>query len=340
MADDGAHWAQEQILPWAAAPVVSASAYAAELERLNGSRHDLFVFDIADHTVSLRKKAVRHSAELNQRIVDLRVGLYRSLLERAVAAVRFQGRISLGLGVGDMIGEEPAGVPLFGYQKPEGSPLMLLPDPEFLENAFYAAEDWDVSFRLTDGPKLNQVMFSGSSTGLALDAEAVRTDASERLAFAARFADHPLVRFTIGFAAECDSPETAALLEAKPYFRHVDFHHQLLSRYILSLDGNGATCSRVVRTLRSRSVLLKVNSPHRLFYFSRMTPWRHYVPVRDADDLERLAPELTRPDFPSAAMADAANAFCRESLNTEALLAYTGRVLQGFQRHVLPRMAG
>ncbi len=339
MSRDSHLWALEQILPWATAPVVAHAHYAAELARLNALHHDLFVYDIDGSSVSTREKHVHHPVAYNRRIVHLRAELYRSLLQRAVAAVGFLGTASIVMAVGDQPSEVPPDVPVFSYQKPMGGRMILLPDPEFVENDLYAQEEADISFRMTDAPKLNQVMFSGSSTGRVLHEEDVRRDAGERLSYAARFQQHPRIRFTIGFAAECATPEAAALLEAKPYFEAVDWHHQLLSRFIFSMDGNGATCSRVFRTLRSRSVLLKLGSPHQLFYFSGMIPWRHFIPVRDADDLDRLADEVTRADFPADAIADAANDFCTESLNPEALLQFTGQVLTLFQRHVLARMA-
>lgn len=340
MTQDSRGWAQEQVLPWAAAPLVSAAGYAAELERLNASTFDIFVYDCRGGEVAVREKTLRHPVAYNDRIVHLRAELYRGLLQHALAARGLRQPLSLAMAVADFPSAAPArGAPMFGYQKRAGDPLILLPDPEFVENGFYAEEDEDISFRLSSEPKLNQVMFSGSSTGRILTEARVRDDDSERLGYAARFLDHPHVRFTIGFAAECETPVAEAMLQAKPYFAMVDWQHQLLSRYVFSMDGNGATCSRVMRVLRSRSVLLKLASPHTLFYFSGLVPWRHYVPVADADDLDRLSFEVVRSDFPAELIADAANRFCRESLSAAEVVAYTGRVLELFARHVLARMA-
>ena len=284
---DSRGWALEQVLPWAAAAVCTADVYAAELERLNATTFDIFVYDCTDGRVTVRDKSMRYPVAYNDRIVQLRAELYLGLIQQAVAARGLRGPLSLAMAVADFPSGTPApGTPLFGYQKLAGDPLILLPDPEFIENGYYADEDEDVSFRLSSDPKLNQVMFSGSSTGRILTEARVRADDSERLGYAARFLHHPHVRFTIGFAAECETPEAEALLQAKPYFAMVDWQHQLLSRFVFSMDGNGATCSRVMRVLRSRSVLLKLNSPHQLFYFSGLIPWRHYVPVADADDLD------------------------------------------------------
>lgn len=340
MTQDSRGWAQEQVLPWAAAAVITAAGYAAELERLNAVTFDIFVYDFRDGEVGVREKTMRYPVAFNDRIVHLRAELYRKLLQDAADARGLRAPFSVAVAVADMPSAHPApGMPLFGYQKLAGAPLILLPDPEFLENRFYAEEDEDVGLRLSSDPKLNQVMFSGSSTGRILTEQRVRDDDSERLRYAARFLGHPHVRFTIGFAAECETPEAEALLQAKPYFAMVDWQHQLLSRYVFSMDGNGATCSRVIRVLRSRSVLLKLASPHTLFYFSGLIPWRHYVPVADADDLDRLSHELTRPEFPAELIADAANRFCRESLGAAEVLDYAGRVLELFGRDVLARMA-
>ena len=332
--DHTADWAQAQVLPWAAALDLSRDAYARLLDQVNAERHDVFVFDIAGGEVVMRDKSVHHPTAFNRRIEQFRAGLYLGLLNGAVRAVDLRERFSVAVGVADKVIDAPPGLPVFGYQKREGERLILLPDIEFQEHHFYEREHAD----LHPDDKINQIVFSGASTGKWLSAEDVEQDRSERLRFAAHFHDHPQVKFTIGMAAECSTPEAEARLTAKPYFKTVTWHDQMKSRYIFSMDGNGATCSRILRGLRTRSVVLKLRSDYQLYYFSGLIPWRHFVPVRDLEDLGMLAPQLTRADFASHAIADAANAFCAAHLTREKVLLYTGRLLGEFHARIHDRL--
>ena len=333
--DHTADWAQAQVLPWAAAVNLSAAEYAARLDDVNARRHNVIVYDIADGAVNVREKHVHHPLEFNRRIEQARVSLYRDLLLEASAQAGLTAPLSIAVGVGDFVTEVPPDLPLFGLQKRRGDLPMLLPDVEFVENSYYTREHSDL---FTDEAKVNQVVFSGASTGRVLAPDDVAHDRGERLRYAAHFVGSPFVKFTIGLAAECTSPEAVQALEAKPYFSNVNWHEQLRSRYIFSMDGNGATCSRVIRTLRSRSVLLKLKSENELFYFSGLIPWRHYIPVDRLEELETLAPRLTRTDFPSGDIADAANVFCAVNLTRARVIAYTGELIGRFAREVHARL--
>lgn len=332
--DHTADWAQAQVLPWAASADMTRAEYDAGLELIHATRHDMMVYDVAGGVVALRAPQRHHPTEFNRRIESFRADLYLALLREAVRAMGIDARFSIAVGVADKVFDVDPRMPVFGYQRRRGERPMLLPDIEFQEHGFYEYEHSD----LHPEGKVNEIVFSGASTGKWLSAEDVANDDSDRLRFAARFHGHPQVRFSIGMAAECSTPEAEALLKAKPYFRQVNWHEQMRSRYIFSMDGNGATCSRVLRGLRTRSVLLKLRSEHELYYFSGLIPWRHYIPVEDMADLERLAPQITREDFPSDVIADAANAFCAEHLTREKVILYTGRLLRDFHAHVHARL--
>ena len=67
-------------------------------------------------------------------------------------------------------------------------------------------------------------------------------------------------------------------------------------KFIISMDGNGATCGRVAIALKSNSALLKYNSRHVLYYFRHLIPWRHYIPIdKDSDVEDIIRMELDNP---------------------------------------------
>ena len=61
--------------------------------------------------------------------------------------------------------------------------------------------------------------------------------------------------------------------------------------------------------------------------------------MADEEDLARLAPEITRPDFPSDAVCDAANAFCRRHLSHASVVRYTAQLLRLFRTTYVGRLS-
>ncbi len=141
--------------------------------------------------------------------------------------------------------------------------------------------------------KSNTAICVGSSTGGGLlTADKIMSTSSPRLAFARDLAGNPGINILIGAAVQCEGAEAENLLRSQPYFSHpVSWLEQLASKFIISTDGNGATCSCVVNALRRCSVLLKFSSPNLIYYFRSLEPWRHYISVDTTVDIERAIDE-------------------------------------------------
>jgi hypothetical protein len=131
------------------------------------------------------------------------------------------------------------------------------------------------------------------------------------------------VDFRLPNIVQCDSEKTADLIRALGICgQHTSFREQLRNRFIISMDGNGATCSRVAITLKSNSVLLKYDSPHILYYFSQLIPWLHYIPVsRDEDVNAILDIERAHPGY-FQMIAEESAAFYNRLLCRASILAY------------------
>jgi hypothetical protein len=120
------------------------------------------------------------------------------------------------------------------------------------------------------------------------------------------------------------------LLAQEPFCQQplMTWLEQLENKFIISLDGNGATCSRVVIALLSNSVLLKYESKNILFFFGGLQPWLHYIPIASHNhveiimDIETLHPER----FEQIASNGAE--FARTYLNRAAIYSYTAILLQ------------
>ena len=103
---------------------------------------------------------------------------------------------------------------------------------------------------------------------------------------------------------------------------------QLKYRFLISMDGNGATCSRLANGLGSNSALVKYESSHLLYYFSGMRPWLHFIPVCDHQSvLNVIAIERKYPGF-FQPIAEAGKKFSSAFLNVAAAKKYTAQLLR------------
>jgi hypothetical protein len=106
--------------------------------------------------------------------------------------------------------------------------------------------------------------------------------------------------FKLPGVVQCDSKETEEYLRSFDFCKNerTSWQQQYKYKYIISLDGNGATCSRVALTLKSGSLLLKYNSKNILYYFKGLHPWVHYIPISCEQDVENVIKmSMTHGDF-------------------------------------------
>jgi hypothetical protein len=327
--------ASQQFDRWRGGRMPSRAACEAGLQRLHDDHPGIHVFDIDGTRVLARRKtgrAARHPVDaIDARLFAKRVNHYGTLLAEVLRQPGHRpasGRLSLAIDLRD-IPYDDAELPVFAFQRRVGGGNPLLPDVDFFHHGWYL-DDHDP---LAYGEKSIGASFAGASTGRPLlRADDVRQHASERLRLAQAFLHSHRVRFRIASAVHCDSEATAALLRAQPYFAEpIPWAEQLACRFLISVDGNGATCSRVVKALRSHSVLLKFASDYELYYFALLEPGRHYLPVKEATDVERVLDAEEALHGRHAALPPAANAWAMRVLGAGAVLAYTGQLLDAYR---------
>ena len=308
--------------------------FAEELERLNDSVATIFIIDIMGQSVNIRLKPRFHlrrgSPDGNSQEAQ-RARLYRSYLETCLRLSNISLTTSFALDVHDLPLHHSS-APIFCFQKQAASRNILLPDVDFMQNLWYLESFDELSF----AAKLSAAIFVGSSTGGGLlTSHKIVLASSPRLAFARDLIGNPRICFLIGAAVQCDGPETEALLRNQPYFSSpVAWSEQLKSKFIISIDGNGATCSRVVNALRSRSVLLKFSSPNQLYYFRGLEPWCHYVSVDTISDIEGAIDQDLGHQSGFDRIADNANDFARRFLSFDSVHRYGAKLLMHYARHV------
>ena len=257
-----------------------------------------------------------------------RAGLYLRLFESVLPLLPPGLRTTICVGVEDRV-LLPLTVPVFGFQRAKHEPTALLPDIDMLLNNFH--EDEVFHDRVPYVDKIPCAVFTGSTTGSMIDLECARTFATPRLRAAKFFEGNPDVDFRLPGIAQC-TEEAKRFLERQRFCQasRLSWSDQFRSRFLISMDGNGATCSRVAIALASHGVLLKYNSDHTLYYFNALVPNEHFLPVeKDADVLAVIAREHADP-WSYADIPKAANAFVARYLTRGRVMEYTARLIASY----------
>lgn len=301
---------------------------ARAFARINAAKRDVFVYRFSDSGVELLPKGgFEDESEEGKNLLQVRALRYLKLFRLALShsGQSFEGLLAMA--AQDLVADSPD-IPIFAFQKPAGSKLILLPDIDAISLGFYEhdfIDNVDYEDKSTSG------IFIGATTGMHHTVASVAELASQRLRSGVYFRDKPEVDFRLPAICQCLSPAAEeAIRELGFGVRPGNWMEQFNSRFLLSMDGNGATCSRVAIALKSNSVLVKYASRHQLYYFDALVPYIHYVPAfADSDVLgvvraERNAPGLFHD------IAQQGSAFYRDFLSKEPSLTYTGELLKAY----------
>lgn len=319
-------WCLREIAPWQAKRLPFA-AVRDEFARRNAANPMQFLFHIRGGEVTMAAKAPASP----DRIPVWRPPMYLRFLGDVAQQYCPDLDTDLLIHVGDG-GVVLDGIPVFVFQKPLGSNALLLPDVDFLQEDFYEGKP-QYADHIDYAAKRCSAVFAGAVSGVPLTAQVVRDRACPRLQSALHFRGNPAVDFRLPVIPKAVTGEPRDLLLQMGFGDPKDrlsYQQQFEHKFILSMDGFGATCSRLPITLQSNSVLLKYNSIHQLYYFDGLIPWLHYVPIAsdaEVEDIVRI--EAARPGT-FAAIVRQANAFAAAYLTRDAAMRYTARLLREY----------
>ncbi|MFT4256437.1 MAG: glycosyl transferase family 90 [Pseudoxanthomonas sp.] len=326
-------WVAKEMAAWAGFDPNTAQA-AAELDRLNRCSPEISIYRISGREVV----QVPKPNGFFDRMIEERAGFYLRHLEAALQGSRRGVDASIAVFLGDGAFDD-ASIPVFSFQKPRGHRAILLPDVDFLWSEYYQSAKWDDPFPYSS--KTNTASFVGATTGSGsvsgsaqIKAENARAlDWPPRLKSFAHFRGNPRVSFQLPLIVHCDAPETEHILEQQGIGGGLmrSWPMQFAGRFIISMDGNGAACSRVVIALKSHCVLLKYDSDSILYYFHGLEPWKHYIPIASDAEVESVLDAEER-GTSHAAIAEEGRKFANAMLNREAVLFYTCQLLEAYGR--------
>lgn len=333
------HLVEQQIAYWRRHPPLAGAAAGSALRDLNERSISAFVLALRGQRVGLWPKpepslpGQEPAERREQRQAFLRrAALYRAFLERTLRRARLDCTFDVALDVNDFPADSPE-LPVIGFQKPHGGHNLLLPDVDFFHQRWYRREQDALSYE----QKSNTACFVGSSTGGWLTVDTIRRHETPRLRAAAHFHGNPRVLFRLANAVQCRSDEARAYLESQPYFsRPLSWDEQLRHRFLISMDGNGAACSRLVKGLFSNSVVVKYASPHELYYFPALTPGTHYLSVSQDDDIERVLDTEAAHPGSFKPVSEAGQRFARRYLSIRSVMDYTAGLLKAVAGLIRP----
>jgi Glycosyl transferase family 90 len=323
----------QQTAAWKSRPLLTPEQLTQALSELNAHSSSVFIVSIRDQKVRLwEKRQFSFPADeaqfrmAEQQSFLKRAMLYRAFFEAVLCRARASISLDFALDVTDLA-QDSTILPIFSFQKRRDAHNPLLPDVDFFHSKWYQNEYDALAYE----GKTNTACFVGSSTGDWHTVESIRKLASRRLQMASYFHQHPSVTFLIANATQCLSEEAKTLLMAQPYFsNHVSWEEQLHHRFLIVMDGNGATCSRLVKGLMSNSVVVKFDSPHELYYFSALEPGRDYLLIKTEADLERLLGRAKADPGPFKAIAQQGQDFARKYLTMGSVMDYSALLLEAY----------
>ena len=331
----------QQLAPWLGS--VIRRSFAEEVyQSLNLSVRSIFLYRIRDGQVELLDKPgfqLRDSfndssqsepeGAVIYREEFIRAHMYRDFFARILAGSASALDMLIAVDVNDAP-IETAEAPVFAFQKPVGSNTVLIPDVDFLHTNFYIPAEYR-----DDTPyagKTPWAVFAGSTTaGRTITAADVETLAIPRLRAGVFFKGSREVDFRVPRIVQCQSHDVASMVASLGINAETcSWQQQFKYRFVLSMDGNGATCSRVVIGLLSNSALVKYDSPHQLYYFGALVPWRHFIPVSRDEDVPPVVEAERRQPMIFAHVAEEGRNFARRYLGRAGVCSYGVELLSLF----------
>jgi hypothetical protein len=220
--------------------------------------------------------------------------------------------------------------PIFCFQRTAGQSYLLLPDIDFLVAQYHQAEELQDTLAYDD--KRTSAVFAGGTSGGVITEQVARNCSLPRLRAARFFTGNPRVDFRLPKIGRFLPPPVKDILASYPFCQvpRLSYQEQFAHKFMLSMDGNGATCQRVAVALRSNSVLVKYNSPSRLYYFHGLVPWEHFIPLENDSDIEQILDREEAAPGHFAAVAQAGQVFANTYLTADAIAQYTALLLQNY----------
>ena len=320
-------WAVKEVSPW-----LDRKWSSNQLIELSHRTLPLFILSSDGARVSILQKtglAADHPDHAEHPFVK-RILMYRDFFADVVREFEYTEPFMMAINVEDECLENEA-LPVFSFQKERGHKTLLLPDSVFLVSNYYSNSSfWSIPDPVDYYDKMVSAVFVGSTTGrVPITMMDLDAGLPPRIRAARFFRHRDGVEFYLPNIVQCENKDVYERIKAEDFGSHqFTWRDQLNHRFLISMDGNGAACSRFFLSLVSNCVPLKYYYVNELFYFHGLNAKEHFVLIEsDQDILDAVARELICPGF-HANIARAGREFASRYLTRTMLQTYGFELLR------------
>lgn len=229
-------------------------------------------------------------------------------------------------------------LPILGFAKKQEDPGILIPDFEALTGYIKLKEEireGKQSYPFSS--KIDKAFWRGSTTGSLKDSSHCLEDHWQELprgalvAFSKKHRGLLDAKFTHVCQIEKKNADTfKRFLKKEDLFSsHVSIEEHFAYKYLIDIDGNSCTYSRLFWILSSNSLCLKQESNHQQWYYKALIPYQHYVPFKkDLSDLLEKIEWAKKNEEEVKRMIKMASDLSQEVFEHERLLAYLYQAIQ------------
>jgi hypothetical protein len=317
------YWVNQQLIGWESSKL-SKEKYNVFTKDITAKYGYIYFFDIQNGEVRFDPRSHINDG------CERRFNLYLEYLKRIALKSDFRGSIRIPICVGDCPPEQPLEYPIFSFDKTEGAEKILIPDTDYLVTNCYKSI-------FSNDPKTyiqknNTAVFAGSTTGGGgLSLQKIINKKVPRIKSAQYFMKSELVSFKITNICQTEDRHILDYISKLGILSdRISWESQLDNKFLISVDGNGATWSRVVKALISNSVLLKYDSPRVQFYYDSLIENLHYIKIKDDSQVEQVVQNETSEPGRYHYIASESSEFARKNLNQETIDLYMIELIKKF----------
>ena len=223
----------------------------------------------------------------------------------------------------------PRRFPMITYGRQiEDSFTMLIPDPAYIGSYGYK-EDLEDLAKIDEAvpweKKLPVVFWRGASSGTGTGMELPRVKLCVK---AAGLADQSRIDIALSKVVNTYDTELVSIVSQFPILKKpVPFEGFLNFRYQIDVDGMSCAWRSFYLKLASKCCVLKVQSPNLQWYYDRLVPWKHYIPIfSDCSDLEEAVAWCAAHDDACREIGEAGSAFIAD-MDIEAEVVKAGNLI-------------
>ena len=228
-------------------------------------------------------------------------------------------------------------IPILTFAKIKGSYPICIPDFEALRG--YYSIDKNIEKWIKKHPfdkKIEKAFWRGSTTGGIFTPQNWKIFPRSKLTlFAAHNEKICDAKFTdIVQVSQLDFPFVKEEMRREGILGPpMSIEEHLRYKYLIDIDGNSCTYSRLYWILKSNSLCLKHSSVNEQWYYKGLEPYVHYIPLKeDISDLEAKILWAKNHSDKVEKIIQNANEFANQSLKHSDALLYFYKVLERYQK--------